>query len=94
MLRVPALMKVGPVKLAATPMLRTPGPALVRPPPPPMAPDNVKVAAESGAKIALLYGGDEIAKGVVKLRDLTDRSEREVARADVVATVRDFFTGG
>jgi histidyl-tRNA synthetase len=53
-----------------------------------------KVAAESGAKIALLYGGDEIAKGVVKLRDLTDRSEREVARADVVATVRDFFTGG
>lgn len=53
-----------------------------------------KVAAESGAKIALLYGGDEIAKGVVKLRDLTDRSEREVPRADVVATVRDFFTGG
>ena len=53
-----------------------------------------KVAAESGAKIALLYGGDEIAKGVVKLRDLTDRSEREVARADVVATVRDFFAGG
>lgn len=53
-----------------------------------------KVAAESGAKIALLYGGDEIAKGVVKLRDLTDRSEREVARADVVDTVRDFFTGG
>lgn len=52
-----------------------------------------KVAAESGAKIALLYGGDEIAKGVVKLRDLTDRSEREVPRADVVATVRDFFTG-
>ncbi len=52
-----------------------------------------KVAAESGAKIALLYGGDEIAKGVVKLRDLTDRSEREVPRADVIATVRDFFSG-
>jgi histidyl-tRNA synthetase len=51
-----------------------------------------KTAAESGAKIALLYGGDEIAKGVVKLRDLSDRSEREVPRADVVAAVRDFFT--
>ena len=51
-----------------------------------------KVAAESGAKVALIYGGDELAKGVVKLRDLTERSEREVPRAQVVATVRDFFT--
>ena len=53
-----------------------------------------KAAAESGAKIALIYGGDELAKGVVKLRDLTERSEREVPRTDVVVTVRDFFTGG
>ena len=51
-----------------------------------------KVAAESGAKVALIYGGDELAKGVVKLRDLTERSERDVPRAAVVATVRDFFS--
>ncbi len=52
-----------------------------------------KAAAESGAKLALIYGGDELAKGVVKLRDLTTRSEREVGRSEVVATVRDFFSG-
>ena len=52
-----------------------------------------KAAAESGAKLALIYGGDELAKGVVKLRDLTERTEREVPRAQVVSTVRDFFSG-
>ncbi len=51
-----------------------------------------KAAAESGAKLALIYGGDELAKGVVKIRDLTDRSEAEVPRAEVTARVRDFFT--
>ncbi|MDP3068966.1 MAG: histidine--tRNA ligase [Opitutaceae bacterium] len=51
-----------------------------------------KTAAESGAKLALIYGGDELAKGVVKIRDLTDRSEREVPRAQVAAQVRDFFS--
>ena len=51
-----------------------------------------KTASESGAKLALIYGGDELAKGVVKIRDLTDRTEREVLRGDVVAAVRDFFS--
>jgi histidyl-tRNA synthetase len=53
-----------------------------------------KLAADSGAKLALIYGGDELARGVVKLRDLTERSEREVPRAEVVAAVREFFSGG
>lgn len=53
-----------------------------------------KAAAESGAKLALVYGGDELARGVVKLRDLADRSEHEVPRASVVEAVRDHFTGG
>jgi histidyl-tRNA synthetase len=52
-----------------------------------------KAAAESGAKLALIYGGDELAKGVVKIRDLTQRSEMEVPRAQVASTVRDFFSG-
>jgi histidyl-tRNA synthetase len=51
-----------------------------------------KAAADSGAKIALIYGADEIARGVVKLRDLTDRTEREFPAADVDAAVRDFFS--
>jgi histidyl-tRNA synthetase len=51
-----------------------------------------KAAAESGAKLALIYGTDELAKGVVKIRDLVDRSEHDVPRAQVAAAVRDFFT--
>lgn len=47
-----------------------------------------KAASESGARLALVYGGDELAKGVVKVRDLADRSERDIPRADVVAQVR------
>ncbi len=50
-----------------------------------------KLAADSGAKLALLYGEDELAKGVVKIRDLTDRSEREVPKSEAVTAVRDFF---
>jgi histidyl-tRNA synthetase len=51
-----------------------------------------KAAAESGAKLALIYGGDELAKGVVKIRDLTTRTEQEVARDQVLVTVRDFIS--
>lgn len=51
-----------------------------------------KAASESGAKLALIYGGDELAKGVVKLRNLTDRSERDVPRDQVVAVVRDLLS--
>ena len=47
-----------------------------------------KAASDSGAKVALIYGGDELAKGVVKLRDLADRSEREIPRDQAVATMR------
>jgi len=52
-----------------------------------------KAASESGAKLALIYGGDELAKGVVKIRNLTDRSESEVPRDQVVARVRSVLAG-
>lgn len=52
-----------------------------------------KAAAESGAKLALIYGSDELARNLVKLRDLGDRSEREIPKDQVAATVRDFFAG-
>ena len=47
-----------------------------------------KAATESGAKVALIYGGDELAKGVVKLRDLRTRSEREIPQSGVLAEVQ------
>lgn len=50
-----------------------------------------KAASDSGAKIALIYGGDELAKGIVKLRDLGDRTERDFPASGVEAAVREFF---
>lgn len=50
-----------------------------------------KVAADSGARLALIYGADELAKGVVKMRNLLDRSEQEVPKDQVLETVREFF---
>ena len=52
-----------------------------------------KAASESGAKLALIYGSDELAKGVVKIRDMADRTEREIPRDQVVALVRDLLAG-
>ncbi len=52
-----------------------------------------KAAAESGAKLALIYGSEELAKGVVKIRDMSDRTEREVPRDHVLAAVRDALSG-
>ncbi|MDD3180543.1 MAG: histidine--tRNA ligase [Opitutaceae bacterium] len=53
-----------------------------------------KAANESGARIALIYGGDELARGVVKVRDLTARQEHDVPREQIVAAVRDFLAHG
>jgi len=52
-----------------------------------------KAASESGAKLALVYGSDELARGVVKIRDLADRSEREISRDQVLGSVRDLLGG-
>ena len=53
-----------------------------------------KAATESGARLALIYGGDELARGVVKLRDLAKREEVEVPRDQVLAAARDFLSPG
>lgn len=61
-----------------------------------------KAAAESGARLALIYGSDEVARGVVKVRDLQAREEREIPRGDgsrreqaerIVLAVRDQLQG-
>jgi histidyl-tRNA synthetase len=51
-----------------------------------------KLAADAGAKLTLIYGADELAKGVLKVRDMSNRSEFEIPRGEAVATVRDFFS--
>jgi histidyl-tRNA synthetase len=51
-----------------------------------------KAAAEAGARLALIYGGDELAKGVLKIRNMSDRSEFEVPRDQAVTAVRDVLT--
>jgi len=45
-------------------------------------------AETAGAKYALVYGGEEVAKGVTKVRSLTDRTEAEVPRIDLVPALR------
>jgi len=54
---------------------------------------QLKAALESGAKLALLYGGDELARGVVKVRDLTERTEHELPASGVAAAVRERLGG-
>jgi histidyl-tRNA synthetase len=50
-----------------------------------------KAATESGARLALIYGGNEVAKDVVKIRDLNDRSEQEVPLAGAVDVAKDLL---
>jgi histidyl-tRNA synthetase len=39
----------------------------------------------------LIYGGDELARGVVKIRDLGAGTENEVPAAQIVAAVREML---
>jgi histidyl-tRNA synthetase len=50
---------------------------------------QMKTADRSGARLVAIVGTDELAAGTVTLRDMTgDRTQRTVARADLVAEVR------
>ena len=46
-----------------------------------------KVADRSGARWTLVLGADEIARGIVTVKDLGSGEQREVPRADVVASL-------
>ncbi len=48
-----------------------------------------KAASASGARFALIYGSEELEKGVVKIRNLADRSEEDVPRAQLPLSLRD-----
>ena len=49
---------------------------------------QLRRATAVGARFALIAGDDEVAKGVVQVKDLAARSQEVVARADVAATLR------
>ena len=50
-----------------------------------------KAANASGARIALIYGSEELQRGVVKIRNLADRSEQEVPRDRLLDALRELF---
>jgi len=51
-------------------------------------------AETAGARYALVYGGEEVAKGVAKVRSLKDRAEAEVPRTDLVPALRAVLAEG
>jgi histidyl-tRNA synthetase len=52
-----------------------------------------KQADQSGARLAVIFGEDEVARGMVKLRDMRAGRETEVPADAVVATVREALGG-
>lgn len=47
-----------------------------------------QAAEAAGAKYGIVYGGDEVARGVAKVRSFADRREGEVPRSDLVPALR------
>ncbi|MBC2608126.1 histidine--tRNA ligase [Pelagicoccus albus] len=50
-----------------------------------------KAATSSGARFALIYGSEELEKGIVKLRNLADRSEQDIPRSQLLEAVRELI---
>ncbi len=57
-------------------------------------PKLMQAAETAGSKFALIYGGDEIANGVVKVRDLTTRTEATIPRTDIIPALRAVLSEG
>jgi histidyl-tRNA synthetase len=49
---------------------------------------RMKRADKLGCRFAVIFGGDELAKGVVKLKDLKAGSEAEVPRNDLASRLK------
>jgi histidyl-tRNA synthetase len=46
-------------------------------------------AAKIGARVAVIIGDDEVARGVVQIRDLKQSTQREVAVAEAARAIAD-----
>ncbi|MGB0742958.1 MAG: histidine--tRNA ligase, partial [Opitutales bacterium] len=53
-----------------------------------------KLANQSGSRFALIYGNEELAKNVVKVKDLASGVESELARADLRERLQEVFENG
>ncbi|TVP76410.1 MAG: histidine--tRNA ligase [Puniceicoccaceae bacterium] len=53
-----------------------------------------KAANQSGARFALIYGSEELARGAVKVRDLASGQEVQIARDQLFARVPDLLAAG
>jgi histidyl-tRNA synthetase len=53
-----------------------------------------KAANQSGARFALIYGSDELARGSVKVRDLGTGDEAEIVRDELLLRVPDLLESG
>ena len=53
-----------------------------------------KSAGQSGARFVLIYGADELGKGVVKVKDLTSGGECEISRGSLPEDLRDLIESG
>lgn len=51
---------------------------------------RMKQASKANARLAILIGEDEIAGGIVTVRDLDDGSQREVPRVRLIEALRDY----
>ncbi len=60
---------------------------------PPAFGKQFKLAGQSGARLALVFGSDELARGVVKLHDLRDGAESEAPLENLVGAVREALAG-
>jgi histidyl-tRNA synthetase len=54
---------------------------------------QMKRADRLGARVVLIVGADELAKGEVTLRDMRSSEQRAVSRADVVGATRALLEG-
>ena len=53
-----------------------------------------KSANQSGARFALIYGSEELERGIVKVRDLSKGSELEIPRDQLIVQVPTLLEGG
>jgi histidyl-tRNA synthetase len=53
---------------------------------------QINYALKAGARVAIICGGEEAAKGVVQVKDLKERKQKEVPMGEVVAEVRKILT--
>ena len=55
---------------------------------------QLKSAGQAGARLALIYGEDELARGVIKVRDLDNRMEADVPREQILQAFRTLLEEG